>query len=314
MIKKNYIILAHKNPEQIFRMIQSLDDSSSKFFVHIDLKSDLSSFGILENCSNISIIPQRENCIWGDFSIVKATIHLLKNVVEFGNKGFTILLSGQDYPIKSPQILNDFLRINKDSNFIDIQRIEDKWSKKMVRDKIEHYHFIHSQERGHSNSYAPFFTSSLKQKFRTLFHLLTGRLPFETFQKLLELPQRIPVFAQQYGGSQWWAFNEKTTENLNSYIENNYQKLEDYYRFTSAPDEIFFHSVLMNILSAEERDHLKPSLTYTNWERKNCILPVTFDTNDLQELSAVDHFFARKFDIDYDQEIFNLIDNKLLKE
>ncbi|WP_226063091.1 beta-1,6-N-acetylglucosaminyltransferase [Kaistella polysaccharea] len=314
MVEKNYIILAHKNPEQIFRLIRSLDDSSSKFFVHVDLKSDLSSFGILESCSNISIIPQRENCIWGDFSIVKATLHLLKNVVESGNKGFTILLSGQDYPIKSPQKLNDFLGINKESNFIDIQKVEDKWSKKMVRDKIEHYHFIHSQERGHSNSYSPFFRSSLKQKFRTLFHLLKGRLPFETFQKLLELPQRIPVFTQQYGGSQWWAFNEKTTENLNSYIENNYQKLEDYYRFTSAPDEIFFHSVLMNILSAEKKDHLKPSLTYTNWERKNCILPVTFDTNDLQELSAVDHFFARKFDIDYDQEIFNLIDNKLLKD
>ncbi len=312
-MEKNYIILAHKNPTQIFRLITSLQDDDSNFFIHVDLKSDLSSVDVLTECANAYIIPQRENCIWGDFSIVKATLHLLKNVLESGNKGFTILLSGQDYRIKSKEKLNTFLKENKDSNFIDIQKIEEKWSKKMVRDKTEHYHFLHSEIRGHSNSYAPFYQSSIKQQFRNIFHLLKGRMPFKSFQKLLTLPQRNPVYKQQFGGSQWWAFNERTTEKIYDYIVKNYQNLEDYYRFSSAPDEIFFHSILMNIISESEKSNIKPSLTYANWERKNCILPVTFGKDDIDELANIPQFFARKFDREYDEQILDLIDDKLLK-
>lgn len=311
-MEKNYIILAHKNPTQIFRLIQSLEEPGSKFFIHVDLKSDLKEFELLSKSDNTLLIPEREDCIWGDFSIVRATLHLLKNVVQSGNDGFTILLSGQDYPIKSKENLNIYLAKNRNSNFIDIQKIEDKWRKKMVRDKVEHYHFVHSDKRGHSNSYAPFYGSSAKQKLRNIFHLLKGRLPLGTFQKLLQLPVRKPVFTDQYAGSQWWAFNRQTVEKIHFYTSKNSSQLTNYYQYTSAPDEVFFHSILREILNESEIAHLKPSLTYANWERKNCVLPVTFDKKDLKELSDVDHFFARKFDIGYDGEILDLIDEQLL--
>lgn len=311
-MKKNYIILAHKNPKQVFRLINRLADDQSKFFVHVDLKIDLKDFKILESCKNTTIIKERENCIWGDYSIVKATLHLLKNAVEFGNKGFTILLSGQDYPIKSNKIINQFLTDYRDYNFIDILPIADKWSQKMVRDKVENYHFIHSENKSDSNSYAPFFHSTIKDKARTLFHLLKGRMKQETFRKLLHLPKRIPLFKNQYGGSQWWAFNEISTKILYDFVLENYEELESYYHYTSAPDEIFFQSVLMNLISANASIKIKPSLTYVNWVRKNVALPVTFNINDFAELSETKDLWARKFDVDYDGEILDLIDCKLL--
>lgn len=311
-MKKNYIILAHKNPKQVCRLINRLADDESKFFVHVDLKIDLKDFKILESCKNTTIIKERENCIWGDYSIVKATLHLLKNAVEFGNKGFTILLSGQDYPIKSNKIINQFLTDYRDYNFIDILPIADKWSQKMVRDKVENYHFIHSENKSDSNSYAPFFHSTIKDKARTLFHLLKGRMKQETFRKLLHLPKRIPLFKNQYGGSQWWAFNEISTKILYDFVLENYEELESYYQYTSAPDEIFFQSVLMNLISANASIKIKPSLTYVNWVRKNVALPVTFNINDFGELSETENLWARKFDVNYDGEILDLIDCKLL--
>ena len=40
-MKKNYLILSHKNPQQVCRLINRLDDGTSEFFVHVDLKSNL---------------------------------------------------------------------------------------------------------------------------------------------------------------------------------------------------------------------------------------------------------------------------------
>lgn len=311
-MKKNYLILSHKNPQQICRLIKRLDDGNSQFFVHVDLKSNLEEFKILNSLKNTQIIPEREKCIWGDFSIVKATLHLLENTIKHRNEGFTILLSGQDYPIKSNQFINDFLANHIDFNFIEAIPIEEKWRKKMVRDKVEHYHFIHSDRKSDSNSYAPFQHSSPKEKARNIFHLIKGRMSLKTFRKLLTLPKRKPFFEKQFAGSQWWAFNEKTTKLIYDFIKKEYTELEKYYRYTSAPDEIFFQSIIISLAENSKEIKIKPSQTYVNWERKNVALPVTFNDKDLQELSQVDQLWARKFNVDYDEKILDLIDNKLL--
>ena len=45
---------------------------------------------------------KRHTCYWGDFNIVKATCEGIKEIVKSGiNFDYAILLSGQDYLIKS---------------------------------------------------------------------------------------------------------------------------------------------------------------------------------------------------------------------
>ena len=43
-MQKNYLILAHKNPQQLTRMIKTLDDGNSKFFIHLDAKTPIEPF------------------------------------------------------------------------------------------------------------------------------------------------------------------------------------------------------------------------------------------------------------------------------
>lgn len=74
----------------------------------------------------------------------------------------------------------------------------------------------------------------------------------------------------------------------------------------------FFQSIIINLAENSKEIKIKPSQTYVNWERKNVALPVIFNDKDLQELSQVDQLWARKFDVDYDEKILDLIDNKLL--
>ena len=304
-MQKNYLILAHKNPQQLARMIKTLDDGNSKFFIHLDAKTPIEPFTAQLEDEHIVFIPERERCVWGDFSIVLATIHLMEAAAKVQNKGFFILMSGQDYPIKPMGELDAFLEENAQCDFIDYLPLEQKWKPKMVKDKLAHYHILHSETRGDSNCYAPFSRSSLFQKGRTLWHLLKGRLSLENFKKLRQLPRREAPFAQQYAGSQFWAFSENTFYDVLTYIQKHREELELYYQYTSSPDEVYFHSILLNLKEEGRKIILKNQLTYVNYFRKNNV----FLTEDFEKLtSAEEQFFARKFDMEIDAIILDRLD------
>ncbi|WP_314280942.1 beta-1,6-N-acetylglucosaminyltransferase [Capnocytophaga leadbetteri] len=303
-MQKNYLILAHKNPLQLSRMIERLDDGASKFFIHLDAKTPIEPFAACLEGAHIRFIDKRERCVWGDFSIVQATIRLMEAASE--EQGLFILMSGQDYPIQSQGYINNFLEHNKEFDFIEIEPLEEKWKPKMVKDKLEHYHILHSEERGHSNCYAPFAHCSVFQKLRTLMHLLKGRLSVKNFKLLCSLPKRVAPFERQYAGSQFWAFSERTFYAVLNYIREHKAALEEYYKYTSSPDEIYFHSVLMNLVAKDSTIKLKDPITYVNYFRKNNV----FITEDFEKLSsAKGKLFARKFDTDIDIEILNKLDS-----
>lgn len=303
-MQKNYLILAHKNPLQLSRMIERLDDGASKFFIHLDAKTPIEPFAACLEGGHIRFIEPRERCVWGDFSIVRATIHLMEAASK--EQGVFILMSGQDYPIQSQGYINAFLESNKGFDFIEIEPLEEKWKPKMVKDKLEHYHILHSEERGHSNCYAPFRHCSVFQKLRTLTHLLKGRLSQKNFKLLCSLPKRVAPFERQYAGSQFWAFSERTFYAMLHYIREHKAALEGYYKYTSSPDEIYFHSVLMDLVAKDSTIKLKDPITYVNYFRKNNV----FITEDFDKLtSAKGKLFARKFDTDIDIEILNKLDS-----
>ena len=303
-MQKNYLILAHKNPLQLSRMIERLDDGASKFFIHLDAKTPIEPFAACLEGAHIRFIEPRERCVWGDFSIVRATIHLMEAASK--EQGIFILMSGQDYPIQSQGHINAFLESNKEFDFIEIEPLEEKWKPKMVKDKLEHYHILHSEERGHSNCYAPFAHCSVFQKLRTLTHLLKGRLSQKNFRLLCSLPKRVAPFERQYAGSQFWAFSERTFYAVLHYIREHKAALEGYYKYTSSPDEVYFHSVLMHLVAKDSTIKLKDPITYVNYFRKNNV----FITEDFDKLtSAKGKLFARKFDTDIDIEILNKLDS-----
>ena len=303
-MQKNYLILAHKNPLQLSRMIERLDDGASKFFIHLDAKTPIEPFAACLEGAHIRFIEPRERCVWGDFSIVQATIRLMEAASK--EQGIFILMSGQDYPIQSQGYINAFLESNKEFDFIEIEPLEEKWKPKMVKDKLEHYHILHSEERGNSNCYASFAHCSVFQKLRTLTHLLKGRLSMKNFKLLCSLPKRIAPFERQYAGSQFWAFSERTFYAVLNYIREHKAALEGYYKYTSSPDEIYFHSVLMDLVAKDSTIKLKEQITYVNYFRKNNV----FVTEDFDKLtSAKGKLFARKFDTDIDIEILNKLDS-----
>ena len=229
------------------------------------------------------------------------------------SKGFFILMSGQDYPIKPITELDAFLQKNSECDFMSFLPLEawGNWNSKMVKNKLKHYQILHSERRGNSDCYPPFFHSSIGHKITVLWHLLKRRISKKNFKIIYRAQERKAPFIQQYAGSQWWAFCEKTFYTLLAYIQENRQILDDYFQYTSCPDEIYFQSVLVNLQTTYKDIKIKPSITYVNWEREGVELPVLFKEDDFEELtSQKEKFFARKFDTKVDVEILNKLDNE----
>ena len=58
MMKLALLILAHKSPEQLSRLLCRMDDKRFDFFIHIDAKSDINKFKGIDNRIKYS------NIIW----------------------------------------------------------------------------------------------------------------------------------------------------------------------------------------------------------------------------------------------------------
>lgn len=294
--------MAHKNPDQLQRLIDRLNDNFSYFIIHIDKKSDIEPFIHAVKGNNILFLSNRVNCLWGDFSQIIATIRLIEEAIKTKRKGMVILLTGQDYPIKSSAEIDHFLDQYSNFNFIDTVPVEQIWPDN-YKDKTESYKFNLSAERGHSITFRKVSKASIKAFFK-------GTISLRQLC-LLRKKRKLKLNLKQYGGSAWWAFNHETLEKMHTFIKNNYAPLYDYYQYTTCPDEIFFQTIAKHLSEQDPSIQLLPSFTYVNWVRFiNDPSSVTFTINDFEELKSQPYnkLFARKFDITLDKSIFDALD------
>lgn len=314
----NYIILAHKNPEQIKRLVRRLSDFNVFFYIHIDKSVDIIPFiNQFENFENVFFIEnhKRQNGTWGDIGIVKATINAIKKIILDSRKGYIVLLSGQDYPIQSNDNIFTFLNKSYGLNYIDFFPIPFQYWHNQGIDRLNSYKINLSNRREHFIQIYSVFDKEFytRSHVKKIYALILNN-------KFLELvnafkKRKFPKTLIPYGGSQWWTITTDVAEKIFIFLQENPNYLK-YHKYSLLPDEMFFQSILLNLARKDDTIKIKNnSLTYTNWTRKGCTLPVTFQTNDLTELLECtnnDKFFARKFDVDLDEEIMNLLDKRVI--
>lgn len=296
---------------QLQRLINRLSSAHTYFYIHIDHNVDSEPFKkLLFPRGNIIFLKEeeRQTGIWGDIGIVKATLNALKHINN-KKEGYTILMSGQDYPLATSSSILNFLNHNYGKHFISIFSLdENKW-KVWAHNRITCYKINKSSHRGHFILLPSIWNKDFYQKktFGSLNYLLKIRkynLIFKIFKK-----RKFPAHLKAYGGSVYWGIPNYTVVKILDYIQANPQYLR-YHEFTLCADEIFFHSIIKKIQETEYLE-IAPSLTYVNWERKNVSLPVTFCSKDVDELKNAkkeNFLFARKFDEAHDAKILDLLD------
>lgn len=301
-----YLIQAHKNPSQLRRLIGVLSEQNTYFVIHIDLKSNIKEFKDVIKSNRVFFTENRVDCIWGDYSQVLATLVMMREIDKLDPKpnDRVVLLSGQDYPIKSNQFITQFFNEFKDTCFIDIE-----YEANQYRDL---YHKIKTYKINKSSQREDFIMVSRYYLKNLLKNIVKGKVNIADL-KFLFYDKKIPLGLDIYKGGTWWSMNYMTQSEILRFYDIHKKELDNFFGMIFTADEMFFHTLIMLLKQSSNAFKIDSSNTYVNWNRKGVSLPVTFTKNDEIELFSQNNnkLFARKFDTALDSEILDMIDLRL---
>ena len=121
-----YLILVHKCPPQLARLINSLDNLDAHFVVHVDQKVEEDVFFqfIKLAKNNIHFLHERSASSWGSYQLVQATLDGLKYINDhYHSSDRVVLLSGQDYPIKPLNFIDQYYKSNPNAIYIEHSKV-----------------------------------------------------------------------------------------------------------------------------------------------------------------------------------------------
>lgn len=274
-----YIILAHQLPEQLVRLVDRLDARGVRFLIHLDrsMSDEQTRFirKALAGRPTVEFLP-RHRCAWGEFSIVEATLEGVRRCgqLEFD---YAVLLSGQDYPIKTHrQIIDYFAGLNGRSVIHEVPFPKPDW-KNGGWDRLQGYH--------------------MGSVGRPLRWLAAGHAR-------LRLKRRYPPGIHPHGGAQFWALSRDAVVAVLEFV----QRRPDFvraHRYTFAADEMFFQTIVANSVGI---DTVNDAINFLEWNREGAVL----DSSDFESLRSTYHLYARKFDVRMDAAVLDRIDRVLL--
>ena len=210
-----YIISAYTNLSQVTRLVRRLHTSEASFLIHVDRKTDDRAFeALVESLRDLPSVGflERHTCHWGGFGHVRATLKgidaLLRQEAGFD---YAILLTGQDYPIKSTAYIDRFFESQHPKSFMAFSSLpSESWSPRGGLDRIEYWHL---------RLYGHHVRSPLKRRF--------------------------PAGLDPYGGGAYWCLSRRCIECIADFVAKR-PDVVSFFGHVDIPDEIFFQTVLLN--------------------------------------------------------------------
>ena len=282
-MKSAIIIVTYTSAIQTQRLIRKLNNGDFDFYIHLDKKVDLESHRILFDEPNVYFVKDRVDVKWASFTSVIATVHALKQIKGSGIQyDYISNISGQDYPIKSPEYFTDFLRRADGKQFIQYTDF-DRWTGAQKR--TEKYHL-----------------ADLKIKGKYIIQRLLNYLI-----KKRKIPGNIKIYGG--GGSTFWTLTMDCALFMVKYMEDNPEVVR-YLKYIFGSDEFCYQTIVMNTVYRDSV--VNNNYRYVDWSEGG-YRPKTLKTEDFEKLTETDSIFARKFNIDVDSNILDMIDNYNLR-
>jgi len=317
-----YLIMAHDQPEQLHRLVNVLQCDWAKFYIHIDKKTEIAPFlKLMGHRNDVQFIEARVKANWMGFSLVQATMNLMKSAM-MGGFDYCTLLSGADYPVKPLQDIYSFFD-KAENEYIAFWRLEDRpgW-----QHKVEYFYLVDKipirnyMEKNPEAYWRRFFWG----RFFKYRHLM----PKRKF-----LPGLVP-----FGGPDWWSLSSSCVKYVLDYVEKN-RKFSNFYRYTSSPGEMFFQTIILNSpyankvensgaywkwsesrVAGDEREMLPDedfNLRYVDWSGEisgKREAPAVLFEEDWQNISSTKALFARKFHCKKSLALQNRIDHEIMRQ
>lgn len=273
MTRIAYIVSAYQLPAQLERLLRRLKAPDVHFAVHVDRKTRRAVYEEMVARTrdlDVAFLP-RHMSHWGGFGHVRTTLkgidHFVTERVPFD---YAVLLTGQDYPLRSPAAIAGDLGAARGRSFMNHWPLPyAPWGDRDGLDRIEDWHVVTFGRR----------------------HLA------------LPLRRRLPLGLAPYGGGAYWCLSKEVIDYVHGFVRANPSYVR-FFEHVLIPDELFFQTIVMN---SELRDSIEnDNLRYLDWSRDPG--PAVLVQEDLPALVSSHKLFARKFDERVDSSILDLLD------
>jgi hypothetical protein len=264
-----YVVLGHREPDQIFRLFGRLDDGVR--ILHYDAKAPDQQ--LVRECAAVEgvLLAPARRVHWGGWSSIEATLASLR-VAAAHDVDYAVLLSGQDYPLTAAAARHRAL-----------ERLEGRTAMRHLPLPVAHWPGNGGLDR--------------IRRVHVRVPLMSGP------RSMVRLPlrRRVPDGIAPHGGLHWSAFSREAIAHLTGLDARD--PVRRLYRHALIPDEGFFQTALVN---SPLRDRLDgEGLHYTVFDGWH---PRVLREADLPALRESAKLFARKFDARVDAAVLDALD------
>jgi hypothetical protein len=257
------LLVVHRNPEQVRRLVERLRHPEVDVFLHVDARCDPAPFAL----SGATLLERRFPICWSGFGFVRTCLAWFETLEAQGSRHarFT-LLSGQDYPLRPiSEIVDGFRRL--DGECIDVG-----WSGEDRRYRYEVF-WVHPPELG----FARGAVDRILRRFWYRHHHW----------------RRLPRGLEFACGSAFCSLTRQGVAHILERVRRE-PRLVRFFENTFAPEEMFFQMLLWN---SPLRERIVPDTHYIDWKLR-LEHPKTLGREDLEAMLSSGRFFARKFEPD----------------
>lgn len=283
-----YIVISHRTPEQVVRLVRVLREGpSARVLVRHDPRGERLERKQLETAGG-ELLEDRLKTKWGGWSQLKLILGCLREAVTRHDPDWVLVLSGQDYPLRPLAAIEADLRDSPaDARLGSVRRVE---ARRPAAGDDEF--FLRCRYRHYAR---PRVLPSLPRPIRPLAY--ARDLP-----PLVGVRRVGPAPLAFHASADWLTLGRAGIRAVLAASEN--RRLTRHFRRVAVPTESFFASVLLGDPSLiVERDNRRFSPFAPGSPH-----PDTLTSDDYDRLLASGADFARKFDVTRDPHVLDLLD------
>ena len=312
-----YLILSHVYPEQVVRLVNRLlaHNPGARVVVHHDYAHSYLDPSSLDG-RRVEVIHHTEGIEWGTYSQAEAILRSLRWIEERLDYRWIVFISGQDYPLRSPVEIQDFLLASDHDAFIAKPRLVEYRSRDEtgLRDFWSARYFYAYYALPRIGRRLPARAANAVQNFEVL---LRSHQPFVFFwmmprggRTMLGIRRVHHPFNESfrcYCGSDSFTWSRKSVRVVLDFVARRPDVIACYRR-SIHPSESLFNSILMNTHGL--RLHYD-NLRFERFAGPGAAHPDILVLGDLGILLSSGKHFARKFDAAVDDAILDALDRRI---
>jgi hypothetical protein len=285
-----YIVLSHRNPPQVLRLVRALAEGpAARVLVRHDPRYSNLPESAIEAAGGEAIEDTIE-VEWADWSHLALMLSCLAEARRRVDPDWALILSGQDYPLRPMAAIEAELeRSAADARIGAVREVETRRpggdDEFYLRCRYSHYS-------------RPRFLPDPPRRLRPLVYA-RAMPPLVGVRRLRSAPLRF------YASADWLTLGRSALEAVLEAAGD--RRLMRHFRRVAVPSESFFASVLLadpDLVVEHDNRRFAP-FSYPGAPH-----PDTLTTDDLERILASGADFARKFDSEIDSEVLDRLDER----